>query len=310
MQKEIYLAGGCFWGTEALFQAIEGVLETEVGYANGHLKNPGYRAVCGGDTGHAETVRVRYDDEIVSLETLLDWYFRSIDPLAVNRQGPDVGKQYRTGVYYTDPDDRAKIEGYFQRVQAALNGPLAVELLPLSCFWPAEEYHQDYLAKNPGGYCHIPQALLLEARKRPLKIKERYPMGDVNVLSPMAKAVLFETATEPPYSHPEWNRFEPGIYVDAATGEPLFASRDKFFSGCGWPSFSKPIVPEVVSEHMDTSHGMVRTEIKSRSGGLHLGHVFEEGDGRRYCINGSALRFIPKDRMAAEGYGDLLSAAD
>lgn len=309
MNKDIYLAGGCFWGTEALLQAVEGVTETKAGYANGNTEYPTYQQVCTGATGHAETVLVRYDTERTSLNTLLSWYFRSIDPFAVNRQGPDCGTQYRTGVYYTDPADRSEIESVFRLVEKELGKAVAVELMPLSCFYPAEDYHQKYLKKNPAGYCHVPRSLIAEARYRPLRIKDSYPMGDTDSLSPMAKAVLFHGATEPPYSHPEWNSFEEGIYVDAATGEPLFASADKFYSECGWPSFSKPILPEVVSERTDRSHDMIRTEVRSRSGDLHLGHVFDEPAGRRYCINGSALRFIPKDKMEQEGYGDLLSAA-
>lgn len=310
MYKEIYLAGGCFWGTEALMGALPGVLETEVGYANGTLEAPTYKQVCRGDTGHAETVRVRYDPARTSLTTLLGWYFRSIDAMSVERQGGDVGNQYRTGVYYTDAADRDEIEAVFCQVQAGLPGPMAVELAPLSCFYPAEPYHQDYLDKNPGGYCHVPLELLAQARQAGSGILPHYAMGDTAALSPMARAVLFEADTEPPFSHPLWNQFPAGIYVDAATGEPLFAARDKFYSGCGWPSFSRPISPEVVTEHLDTSYGMERTEVRSRSGNLHLGHVFDEPAGRRYCINGSALRFIPKDEMEAAGYGALLERAD
>lgn len=310
MEKELYLAGGCFWGTQALLQSLAGVIKTQAGYANGWLKNPTYEQVCAGDTGYAEAVRVEYNGEILPLTTLVDWYLKSIDPMAVDRQGPDRGKQYRSGIYYTDPADAAPIQAQLAALSKTLPGPLAVELRPLACFYPAEEYHQDYLKKNPGGYCHIPSALLAQARKRPLKVKPAYPMGDTGTLSPLSQAVLFDNATEPPFSHPEWNRFDSGIYVDAATGEPLFGSGDKIWSDCGWPSFAKPIVPEVVKERPDHSHGMERTEVRSRSGDLHLGHVFDEPSGLRYCINGAALRFIPREKMKEEGYGDLLPAAD
>ena len=163
--REIYLAGGCFWGTEHYFKQIRGVVETEVGFANGHLDNPSYKQVKAGDTGFAETVRIKYDPDVVSLELLLDLYFKSIDPLSLNKQGEDEGTQYRTGIYYTDPSDLPVIDRAFGAVEAAAGRPLAVEKLPLQNFFTAEEYHQDYLDKNPSGYCHLPAALFEFARK-------------------------------------------------------------------------------------------------------------------------------------------------
>ena len=163
--KEIYLAGGCFWGTEHYFKQVRGVAETEVGFANGHLDNPSYKQVKAGDTGFAETVRIKYDPSVVSLELLLDLYFKSIDPLSLNKQGEDEGTQYRTGIYYTDPSDLPVIDAAYESVQRAAGRPLAVEKLPLQNFFTAEEYHQDYLDKNPSGYCHLPAALFEFARK-------------------------------------------------------------------------------------------------------------------------------------------------
>ena len=158
--KTIYLAGGCFWGTQRFFDQFSGVIRTEVGYANGRTANPGYEDVCRRDTGHAETVKIEFDETVISTAKLLDYYFLTIDPLSVNRQGGDVGTQYRTGIYYTDesllPEIRARVAAEEQKVGA----PLAVEVLPLENFYRAEEYHQDYLVKNPTGYCHIPTALL------------------------------------------------------------------------------------------------------------------------------------------------------
>ncbi len=162
--KEIYLAGGCFWGTEHYFKQIRGVVETEVGFANGHLDNPSYKQVKHGDTGFAETVRIEYDPSFVSLKLLLDLYFKSIDPLSLNKQGEDEGTQYRTGIYYVDPSDLTVIDKVYGAVEKALGQPLAVEKLPLQNFYTAEEYHQDYLDKNPGGYCHLPAALFEFAR--------------------------------------------------------------------------------------------------------------------------------------------------
>lgn len=163
--KEIYLAGGCFWGTEHYFKQVRGVVETETGFANGSFANPSYKQVKAGDTGFAETVRIKYDPEAVSLELLLDLYFKSIDPLSLNRQGEDEGTQYRTGIYYTDASDLPVIDKIYGAAEAAAGQPLAVEKLPLQNFYPAEEYHQDYLDKNPSGYCHLPAALFEFARK-------------------------------------------------------------------------------------------------------------------------------------------------
>lgn len=163
--KEIYLAGGCFWGTEHYFKQVRGVVETETGFANGSFANPSYKQVKAGDTGFAETVRIKYDPEIVSLELLLDLYFKSIDPLSLNRQGEDEGTQYRTGIYYTNASDLPVIDKIYGAAEAAAGQPLAVEKLPLQNFYPAEEYHQDYLDKNPSGYCHLPAALFEFARK-------------------------------------------------------------------------------------------------------------------------------------------------
>ena len=165
MTKEIYFAGGCFWGTEHFFKQIEGVLETEVGFANGHTENPTYKEVYTDQTGFAETVYVKYNPDVVSLEFLLNMFFKAIDPTSLNKQGEDEGTRYRTGVYYTNDDDLAVIEKVFSQEQQNYQQPLAVEKLPLQNYYSAEEYHQDYLDKNPTGYCHLPVALFEFARQ-------------------------------------------------------------------------------------------------------------------------------------------------
>lgn len=165
MTKEIYLAGGCFWGAEHFFKQLRGVTGTEVGFANGHTENPTYKEVYTDATGHAETVRVEYDEDIISLEFLLHMFFKAIDPTSLNKQGEDEGTRYRTGIYYTSGSELPVIRKVFDEVQAAYSNPLAVEVLPLQNFYPAEEYHQDYLEKNPTGYCHLPKALFEYARK-------------------------------------------------------------------------------------------------------------------------------------------------
>ena len=165
MMKEIYLAGGCFWGTEHYFKQIHGVISTEAGYANGNTLSPTYEEVYTDTTGFAECVKICYDSDIVELRLLLEMYFRSIDPTSLNRQGNDIGTRYRTGIYYTTTDDLATIEEVYNDIQRIIGEELMVELEPLRSFYPAEEYHQDYLDKNPAGYCHIPFELMIMARE-------------------------------------------------------------------------------------------------------------------------------------------------
>jgi len=313
---EIYLAGGCFWGTEHFIKQIRGVRETQVGFANGHTENPSYEDVCRRGTGHAETVRVRYDKKTAPLSFLLDLYYKTIDPTSLNRQGGDAGTQYRTGIYYTAAEDRPVIEKSLAELQARIGKPVAIEVKPLENFYPAEDYHQAYLDKNPHGYCHIDPALFTLAKAAaPAPRFERPDTAALkNALSPLQYEVTQNAATERPFANDYWDRFEDGIYADITTGEPLFISTDKFESGCGWPSFSKPIDKALIDERADKSHGMARVEVRSKTGNAHLGHVFADGPsdrgGLRYCINSASLRFIPKSRMAEEGYGEWLPLFD
>lgn len=315
--REIYFAGGCFWGVEEYFSRIPGVLDVSAGYANGATPNPRYEEVCSGRTGHAESVRVLYDPAIVELATLARRFFAVIDPFSVNRQGNDVGSQYRSGIYYTREEDKGVLAAVMAGVEREYGRPTAVELLPLQNYYPAEDHHQDYLRKNPGGYCHINFDSLKEPLPPPPKRSSLDPGGYARPseaalrekLTPEEYAVTQKGATERAFSGKFWDHKERGIYVDAATGEPLFSSSDKFDSGCGWPSFTRPLDEKVVSEHADNSHGMRRIEVRSRAGGSHLGHVFADGPtdkgGLRYCINSAAVRFIPYEEMDARGYGDL-----
>ena len=310
--KTIYLAGGCFWGTEHFLKNIEGVLSTEVGYANGGSEGVCYSDVCSG-SGHAEVVKVEYDPSIVNLEFILDLFYMTIDPLSVNRQGNDVGTQYRTGIYFIDEEDRAVIENSLDKLELKLNNPTAIEVFPLVDYTKAEEHHQDYLDKNPNGYCHInPELFEIAKSAKPFKKYLKPADSELRgLLSPLEYDVTQNAATEPSFRNKYWNLFEKGIYVDIVTGEPLFVSSDKFESGCGWPSFSKPIAEGIIIENKDTSYGMVRTEVRSSLGNSHLGHVFKDGPselgGLRYCINSAALRFIPLAEMESEGYGEYIS---
>lgn len=317
MKQEIYLAGGCFWGLEEYLANLPGVIETEVGYANGNTENPSYEQVCRENTGHAETVHTVYDSEKISLAFLLERYFEVIDPTSLNRQGGDVGSQYRTGIYYVNEEDRLIAHKALDKLQQSYRKRIAVELLPLKNFYRAEDYHQKYLQKNPHGYCHIPRSRFADAKMAHDPSKRYIRRSDEELkemLTPDPYAVTRQNATEPPFRNAYFDEHRKGIYVDITTGEPLFASSDKFDSGCGWPSFSRPIPGSSIVEKLDTSHGMLRTEVRSGIGDAHLGHVFEDGPeelgGLRYCINSASLRFIPKEEMEAEGYGHLLSLVE
>ena len=301
--KTIYFAGGCFWGVEKFFSQFDGINITQVGYANGPDKVPTYQDVCN-NSGHAETVKLIYDENIISLNKLLEYYFMIIDPLSKNKQGNDIGIQYRTGIYYTTNDQFNLIKEFCEKKEKELGQKLAVEILPLKNFFPAENNHQKYLDKNPGGYCHIPKRLFkLNDDKKKLKEKElRSKIGDLSY------EVTQNSFTEKPFSGKYNNFFKKGIYVDIVSGEPLFLSKDKFDSGCGWPAFSKPINKNNITEKTDLSHFMERTEVRSSQANSHLGHVFNDGPedkgGLRYCINSAALRFIAFEDMEKEGYGE------
>ncbi|MDO5090516.1 MAG: peptide-methionine (R)-S-oxide reductase MsrB, partial [Cardiobacteriaceae bacterium] len=265
------------------------------------------------------------------------YYFRVIDPTSLNKQGNDRGTQYRTGIYYTDAAEKAVIDQALADLSKQYSKPVVVENEPLKQFFLAEDYHQDYLTKNPNGYCHIDVSLA----NKPLSAEEkakadakaapkaaapaassnsldpaRYHKPDAAAIKQRLSALQYnvtqQSGTERAFTHEYDHLFEPGIYVDIVSGEPLFSSADKYNSGCGWPSFTRPIVQEVITEHEDNSYNMHRVEVRSRVADSHLGHVFPDGPrdkgGLRYCINGASLRFIPLANMDKEGYGDLKSA--
>lgn len=318
--RSIVLAGGCFWGTQAYLNQLPGVVRSVVVYANGQPTKPSYQQVCSGRTGHAEAVFVEYNPERIDLAHLLFYFFKTIDPTQKNRQGNDVGTQYRSGVYYLDKADRPVIMGGLSALQKKYSSPLALEVKALENIFAAEDYHQNYLDKIPGAYCHVsfsslpakdaklvggmPGSELWRLEYRKLSEKELRSLPEISY------NVTQRADTEYPFSSPYDKNFDEGIYVDITTGQPLFSSRDKFDAGCGWPSFSKPIDSTLLREHDDQSLGMKRTEVRSQLGDAHLGHVFNDGPektgGLRYCINGAALRFIPKEELEEKGYGYLL----
>ena len=310
----IYLAGGCFWGIEKLMQSIHGVTQATSGYANGQAGDtPIYQSVVTGTTGYRETVRVEYDPEKVRLDTILFVFFDAIDPTVKNAQGNDIGTQYQTGVYYADVAS-GEVVKFIAAIEQQRYADFVVEIAPLTRFYDAEDYHQDYLDKNPLGYCHISTAEFERAGSIIVDAANyRRPSDEAikEMLTDLQYSVTQENATEKPFDNDYWDNHESGIYVDVVTGEPLFSSRDKFDSGSGWPSFQKSIDENTLVFLSDESMGMVRTEVRSRTGNSHLGHVFYGGNesptGVRYCINSAALRFIPCDQMEDAGYAYLMS---
>ncbi|HZK29412.1 MAG TPA: peptide-methionine (R)-S-oxide reductase MsrB [Clostridia bacterium] len=344
--KTIYLAGGCFWGVERYFQLLpHGILETQSGYANGRTDAPSYEEVCRGDTGFAETVRITYDADTLSLTSILAHYFRIINPTTKDHQGNDYGTQYRPGIFYTDADDFDIICDYIDARRKDYDRAIVIEVLELQNFFPAEDWHQDYLLKKPSGYCHVDLSLVdtpLRPQEMPENIHEQVnkgerldshtfesgqeerisyasytPPDDAELrerLTDLQYKVTQENATERPFTNEYDDFFEPGLYVDIVSGEPLFSSRDKYDAGCGWPSFSRPVAEGIIRYHDDTSLWRKRVEVRSAGADSHLGHVFEDGPsksgGQRFCINGAALRFVPLSKMEEEGYGDWISEVE
>ncbi|WP_153721385.1 peptide-methionine (R)-S-oxide reductase MsrB [Sporosarcina cascadiensis] len=313
--QEVYLAGGCFWGVEAYMERVYGVYDVTSGYANGTTENPTYNEVITGKTGHAETVHVQFDPERTDLDKILDHFFMIIDPTSLNKQGNDRGTQYRSGIFYSDPAQKAMIDEKVKKEQEQYKKDIVTEVEPLTSYTLAEDEHQDYLEKNPNGYCHV-KFDTLEGQEIPSVIDAAaYPKPSEQELKEKLTKEQYQVTqgdnTEAAFSNEYWDTYEDGIYIDVATGEPLFSSADKYDSQCGWPSFTKPIIPKVVTEHKDKSFNMERIEVRSRAGDSHLGHVFPDGPkdkgGLRYCINSAAIDFVALEEMEDKGYGYLTS---
>ncbi|MDP9195839.1 MAG: peptide-methionine (R)-S-oxide reductase MsrB [Pseudomonadota bacterium] len=314
--ETIVLAGGCFWGVEAVFQHLKGVKDAISGYAGGTADTASYKLVSSGKTGHAEAVRVTYDPAQISLGQILKAFFAvAHDPTQLNYQGPDHGSQYRSAIFYGTLEQQKIAAAYVAQLDAAkvFPGKIVTVLTSLENFYPAEDYHQDFADRNPDhAYIVTHDAPKVRALKQafPDLYKGNDTQDALQKLTPLQRQVTQENGTEPPFRNEYWDNHAEGIYVDVVSGEPLFASAHKFDSGTGWPSFTRPLVRDNVVEKQDVSHGMARTEVRSAHGDSHLGHLFPDGPkdqgGMRYCINSAALRFVAKDRMAAEGYGEWL----
>lgn len=314
MSEEIELAtfaGGCFWCMVSPFDEQPGIKEVVSGYTGGEKVNPTYEEVCSGTTGHYEVVQITFDPVVFSYAKLLELFWQQIDPTDIGGQFSDRGDSYRTAIFYHNDEQRELAER--SKIELASSGrfknPIVTEILPAGPFYPAEEKHQNYYKKMPFHYNHYREG---SGRARFIRKNWKKQKSDEELrkeLTPLQFEVTRNNATEPPFKNEFWDHDEAGIYVDIISGEPLFSSVDKYDAGCGWPSFTKPLLRNELEEKFDTSHGLRRIEVRSKTSDSHLGHVFDDGPGpdrARYCINSAALRFIPKDKLVEEGYAQFL----